>query len=155
MIRLLMFGGLAALMLNGSVYADYTQRADVRAYVAELVAEHGFAADELDELFARAQRKQSILDAIARPAERTLKWHEYRDIFIEEPRIDQGLEFWAAHEDVLLEAVEELEPDLVVLGTSSRRGIAGFLMGNTAERLLDRIPASILGVKPGDRGTEE
>lgn len=126
MIRLLMFGALAALMLNGSVYADYTQRADVRAYLAGLVADHGFAADELDELFARAQRKQSILDAIARPAERTLKWHEYRDIFIEEPRIDQGLEFWATHEDVLLEAEERygVAPEYIVaiLGVETRYG---------------------------------
>lgn len=51
---------------------------------------------------------------------------------------------------VVLEAVEELKPGLVVLGTVSRGGIAGLLTGNTAERLLDRIPASILAVKPDD-----
>jgi membrane-bound lytic murein transglycosylase B len=101
MLRLLMFGALAALILNGSAYADYTQRADVRAYLAELVAEHGFAAEELQDVLGRAQRKQSILDAIARPAERVLKWHEYRNIFLKEPRISQGLAFWEEHAEVL------------------------------------------------------
>ncbi|MEQ8858450.1 MAG: lytic murein transglycosylase B [Pseudomonadales bacterium] len=121
-----MLGGLVALVLNGSAYADYTQRADVRAYIAELVAEHGFAAEQLNDLFARAQRKQSILDAIARPAERVLKWHEYRDIFLKEPRISQGLEFWNDHEAVLQEAERRfgVPPEYVVaiLGVETRYG---------------------------------
>ena len=126
MLRLLMFGGLVSLVMHTSAYADYTQRADVQAYVAELVAEHGFAAEELEDLLSRAQRKQSILDAIARPAERTLKWHEYRDIFLKEPRIEQGLAFWAEHEQVLLEAERRfgVPPEYVVaiLGVETRYG---------------------------------
>jgi len=126
MVRLLMLGVVVALVLTGSVRADYSQRADVRAYMRELVERHGFATDELVDLFARAERKQSILDAIARPAERTLKWHEYRDIFIEEPRIAQGLEFWNAHEAVLEEAEKRfgVSPEYVVaiLGVETRYG---------------------------------
>lgn len=126
MVRLLMFGGLVSLVMHTSAYADYTQRADVQAYVAELVAEHGFAAEELEDVLSRAQRKQSILDAIARPAERTLKWHEYRDIFLKEPRIEQGLAFWAEHESVLLEAEQRfgVAPEYVVaiLGVETRYG---------------------------------
>ena len=51
---------------------------------------------------------------------------------------------------LLLEGVEKLEPDLVVMGTVSRGGIAGLLMGNTAERLVDRIDCPLLTVKPDD-----
>jgi universal stress protein E len=50
----------------------------------------------------------------------------------------------------VLEAVERLDPDLVVLGSVSRGGIAGLLIGNTAERLLGRLDCSILTVKPED-----
>jgi nucleotide-binding universal stress UspA family protein len=46
--------------------------------------------------------------------------------------------------------VAEHRADLVVLGTVSRGGIAGFLLGNTAERLLRRIETSVLAVKPAD-----
>ena len=50
----------------------------------------------------------------------------------------------------IIDAVERLEPDLVVMGTISRAGIAGFLVGNTAERLLDQLDCSLLTVKPDD-----
>jgi len=36
------------------------------------------------------------------------------------------------------------------MGTISRAGIAGLLVGNTAERLLDQLDCSLLTVKPGD-----
>lgn len=126
MIRLLLLGVLMAVVLNSSARADYSQRADVRDYLDRLVAEHGFVPEELVDLFAHAERKQSILDAIARPAERTLEWREYRDIFIQEARIAQGLEFWNEHEAVLAEAERRfgVAPEYVVaiLGVETRYG---------------------------------
>jgi universal stress protein E len=50
----------------------------------------------------------------------------------------------------VLECVARLRPGLVVMGTVSRGGIPGFLMGNTAERLIDRIDCALLTVKPKD-----
>lgn len=38
--------------------------------------------------------------------------------------------------------------DLVVMGTVARTGITGFVIGNTAERLLQRLVCSVLAVKP-------
>ncbi len=126
MVRLLMFGALLAVLLNGSVHADYVQREDVRAYLTELVAEYGFSQAELEDLFHQAERKQSILDAISRPAERTLAWYQYRDIFIEEPRINQGLQFWDEHQAVLEDAWSRygVPPEYVVaiLGVETRYG---------------------------------
>lgn len=48
------------------------------------------------------------------------------------------------------EAVEHLQPDLLVMGTVSRGGLPGILVGSTAERLLDRVDCSLLAVKPAD-----
>ena len=48
------------------------------------------------------------------------------------------------------EAVEHLQPDLLVMGTVSRGGIPGFLVGTTAERLLGQLNCSLLAVKPLD-----
>ncbi len=48
----------------------------------------------------------------------------------------------------ILECTEHLQPGLVVMGTVSRGGIPGLLMGNTAERLIDRIDCALLTVKP-------
>jgi universal stress protein E len=50
----------------------------------------------------------------------------------------------------VLEGVARLRPGLVVMGTVSRGGIPGLLMGNTAERLIDRIDCALLTVKPKD-----
>lgn len=52
--------------------------------------------------------------------------------------------------EVILEQIEQVDPDIVVMGTVSRSGLAGFMIGNTAERLLDRIDCSLLTVKPQD-----
>jgi membrane-bound lytic murein transglycosylase B len=118
--------GVTSLALYGSVHADYADRADVQEYIAELVNEHGFTEDELTSLFHEAERKDRILESIARPAERTLEWHEYRRIFLKEPRISQGLEFWAANESILAAAEVEygVAPEVVVaiIGVETRYG---------------------------------
>lgn len=44
--------------------------------------------------------------------------------------------------------VNENNIDLLVLGTIGRSGIAGLLMGNSAERILDKVECSVLAVKP-------
>jgi len=46
----------------------------------------------------------------------------------------------------------DLEADLVVMGTLSRSGIPGLLIGNTAEVILNNVACSVLAVKP--RGFE-
>ncbi|MCK7506615.1 MAG: universal stress protein [Desulfobacterales bacterium] len=38
--------------------------------------------------------------------------------------------------------------ELIVMGTVCRTGIAGFLMGNTAEMVLQQVNCSVLTVKP-------
>ncbi|WP_295400458.1 universal stress protein [uncultured Thiocystis sp.] len=49
---------------------------------------------------------------------------------------------------VIPEMAEQLRADLVVMGTVVRTGIAGFLLGNTAEAMLNRLKCSLLVVKP-------
>jgi len=50
----------------------------------------------------------------------------------------------------ILEGVKRLRPGLVVMGTVSRGGIPGVLVGNTAERMIDRLDCALLTVKPKD-----
>lgn len=38
--------------------------------------------------------------------------------------------------------------DLVVMGTVARSGLVGMIMGNTAERVLERLKCSVLALKP-------
>lgn len=43
---------------------------------------------------------------------------------------------------------ETIKADLVVMGTVARTGIAGVIMGNTAEAVLSQINCSVLAIKP-------
>jgi universal stress protein E len=43
---------------------------------------------------------------------------------------------------------EELDADLVVLGSSGRKGLAGILIGSTAEAIVSRMARSVAVVKP-------
>lgn len=48
----------------------------------------------------------------------------------------------------ILDAVKEVNADVVVLGTSSRTGVSGLLPGSTVERLLPELPCSVMAIKP-------
>lgn len=49
---------------------------------------------------------------------------------------------------VIPQLVKDLNADLVVMGTLSRSGIPGFLIGNTAEAILDNLDCSVVTLKP-------
>ena len=51
-------------------------------------------------------------------------------------------------QDMIAETVKEQEIDLIIMGTVGRTGIPGFIMGNTAETILNRIDCSVLAIKP-------
>ena len=73
------------------------KRLEVKAFIDETSRNFGFPREQLESLLAQAETKQAILDAISRPAERVVPWHEFRDRFLTEKRILQGTDFWIAH----------------------------------------------------------
>ena len=52
--------------------------------------------------------------------------------------------------ECVLDAIDEYNIDLVIMGTVGRGGLPGALVGNTAEHLLPEISCSILAIKPDD-----
>jgi membrane-bound lytic murein transglycosylase B len=81
--------------------ASYAARPEVQAFVDELAQRHGFRKSELKRVFARVQRIDPALEAIARPAERVKSWEEYRALMITERRIAEGVEFWRKYRRTL------------------------------------------------------
>lgn len=51
-------------------------------------------------------------------------------------------------EDLIPRFVVSEGIDLLVMGTVARTGIAGLIIGNTAERLLQRLICSVFAIKP-------
>jgi nucleotide-binding universal stress UspA family protein len=54
--------------------------------------------------------------------------------------------------EVIVEAVEELDADLVVMGTHGRTGVRRQLLGSVTERVLRYADAPVLAVGLGDGG---
>ncbi len=79
-------------------------------FIKRAVSEHGLAENEVRELLQGAQFKQSIVDAISRPAE-AKTWSEYRLIFVTDKRINQGIEFWQQNRGVIAAAAKKYGVD--------------------------------------------
>jgi len=92
----------AAVIVPLSAVALDTQREDVRAFVDDLVANHNFERAWLESVISDGETKQKILEAMSRPAEKTLAWHEYREIFVTPKRIKAGVRFWEEQHERLV-----------------------------------------------------
>ncbi|MCQ4346234.1 lytic murein transglycosylase B [Pseudomonas stutzeri] len=144
MHKLRKWAGLSAIGLLGAIgvapglAGAYENPAQVDAFVAEMTRDHGFAEAQLRQLLAGAERKQAILDAISRPAERVKPWKEYRPIFITQARIDQGVEFWNRHAEALARAERDYGvPAQVIVAII---GVETFFGRNTGSwRVIDAL----------------
>jgi len=101
--------GLAGILgfTQQALAGDYEGSPQVAEFVTEMTRDYGFAGEQLVELFRDVERKQTILDAISRPAEKVKPWKDYRPIFITDSRIAQGVDFWRQHEAALARAEQE------------------------------------------------
>lgn len=105
---------------------NYTKRADVQAFIDDLVKKDGLKRDEMTQLMASAERQQSIIDAISKPAEHTMTWGKYRKIFITEDRVNRGVAFYNTHKTVLKRAEKQYgipaEMIVAIIGVETRYG---------------------------------
>lgn len=97
---------LTALLLNLPAQAFDVSRPEVKAFIERVSTQHGFERAALEKLLTQAESKEAILTAMAKPAEKTLTWQDYRARFITAQRISQGVEFWQEHRE-LLDRVEK------------------------------------------------
>lgn len=104
-LRLLAGVALCFLAAASALAIDLDQ-SEVETFIDTMVEQHDFDRDELRDTLGAAEVKQSILDAIARPAEKTKSWAEYREIFMTPERIRAGAEFWADNEAALRQVSE-------------------------------------------------
>jgi len=87
----------------GGEYSQRTEREDILMHVVEQGVDREWASAVLDQ----AERKQSILDAISRPAEKTKPWYDYRKIFLTDKRAQEGVVFAQQHADTLAKVSDQ------------------------------------------------
>lgn len=74
--------------------------------VEVMTKEDGYPRDQLLNVLSGAKVDQKTIDLMNRQYE-ALPWHRYRKIFINQERIDRGVEFWRANKPILNAAERE------------------------------------------------
>ncbi len=112
---------------NAGQAAPYRARPDVDAFIVDMVARHGFLVGELEAMFARVRRDDSVLRLIApAPTDFRKSWRSYRARFLGPVRIREGLRFWEENESWLALATARygVPPEIIVaiLGVETMYG---------------------------------
>jgi membrane-bound lytic murein transglycosylase B len=107
---------VASLVLSSTAAAQAVDAAARGAFIDKMVGTHGFDRAELTKLIDAAKIDKTILDTMARPAERVVPWFEYRNIFMTEERIAAGVRFWTEHAATLEQVAERygVAPEMIV-----------------------------------------
>ncbi len=133
---------LLASLLTTSCHADSVpdtpqDHPGMEDFASKAAAQYQLPEEEVLELLRQAQFRQSIVDAISRPAE-SRPWYQYRPIFLTDPRIEGGVRFWRDNEARVAAAAEEygVDPEYIV----AIIGVETFYGGNTGSyRVLDAL----------------
>jgi len=79
-------------------------------FVSRAASEYGLSESDVRALLMEAEYKQSIVDAISRPAEGK-PWYQYRKIFLTDKRIKGGVKFWKENKELIEAASEKFGVD--------------------------------------------
>ena len=91
------------------------QHPGAEEFAGRAAEEFGLDQQSVMELLDEAEFKQSIVDAMTRPAEGK-PWYDYRPIFLTDKRIQGGVEFWRENEALVAKASEKygVDPHVIV-----------------------------------------
>ncbi|NBT79536.1 MAG: lytic murein transglycosylase B [Betaproteobacteria bacterium] len=96
---------IAAPAVEADPLAVFVQQDAVRSFINLMVQRHGFEAEALERLLAKAQRSDAAIRLSApTPPGMTPSWNAYRSRFIEPIRLGHGLEFWRENATALTRA---------------------------------------------------
>ncbi|NIN36444.1 MAG: lytic murein transglycosylase B [Gammaproteobacteria bacterium] len=97
---------ISLVMLNSACFATAPlDKKAVNEFINYMHTAYEFDSAELKSVFDETVKSQRVLNAISRPAER-LPWYEYRKIFIQNERVDGGIDFWQRNRETLARAEE-------------------------------------------------
>jgi peptidoglycan lytic transglycosylase B len=90
--------------------------AQLEKFAAQIARRDGLRRRAVLEVLAHARAQPQIIEKISRPPEQVLQWWQYRQIFLTDRRITEGVEFWRSHRDALerVSAEDGVPPQYVV-----------------------------------------
>lgn len=122
------FPDAGALSPNSDEYSadtltgTYAKYASVRNFIQYMVQKHGFSENYLNGLFSRANRLESVI-SLESPAPYTGpakpskgSWTRYRNKFLTEAHINNGVAFWRNNADAIerASAIYGVDPEYIV-----------------------------------------
>ena len=129
---------LIAILFNASIFADYSNHKDSKEVIDELVDEHGFEESFVINVLKQAKKRKTALNSVARPAEKTKTWDDYRAIFLKKKRISDGKKFIQNNITVLERAEKEFGvPKEVITAILGVETDYGNIMGSY--RVIDSL----------------
>ncbi len=112
-------------------------RADITAFVEHMVTA-GMTRESVEAVLGKAEPQPKIIEAMTKPAEKSLAWWEYRARFLNDARIDAGARLWREHRELFDAIAMERHVDpQYVLGILGVETYFGRLMGRY--RVLDAL----------------
>ena len=123
-------GALLAAALHGRLHAVHAYSPlPLTAYTRGTLSEEILTDMQRRTARAAAEKLERLAGPAGIPASR-------RHLIARHPR------------DAIEQSAAEIRSAVVVMGALARSGLRGFLIGNTAERVLDQLPCDLLVVKP-------
>lgn len=127
-----------------NLYAQVDQ-SKVDAFITKYATSRGVSAAEVREIIDQAEFQPSIVEKFNRPAEKTMTWTRYRNIFMKEERIESGLAFWNTHEAALQKVSNNTGvPVHIILGILGVESAFGDNKGSY--RVLDALYTISFGI---------
>lgn len=133
---LFLFGLLASVSLQAwSADAQgvrYSERSDVKEFIAEMRQKHEFLEAWLIRQFDEAEFKPSVIKFILPPASpQQRSWKTYRSRFVEPRRIAAGTAFWNQHAATVKQASEQYGvPEEIIVAIIGVETIYGKQLGD-------------------------
>jgi membrane-bound lytic murein transglycosylase B len=129
---------LLAFFCMPLAYALDIDRPEIRKFIDQLIENSDYDRATLNAVLRDAKSQESIIKAISRPAEKSKKWHEYRDIFLTDERIQAGARFWLEHDEALSRIGDETGvPQEIIVGIIGVETYFGRITGGY--RVIDAL----------------
>jgi membrane-bound lytic murein transglycosylase B len=102
------------------------ERPEIKAFLDDVSVRNDMSREQLAKLLGTAEPQPKIIELISKPAERVIPWWEYRDRFLTEDRIAQGVQFWQENREALERISSErgVAPEYIVaiIGVETKYG---------------------------------
>lgn len=129
MNRKFLFAVLALLLssaLSAAGASTFSERPEVRSFVADLAARHGFDSEWLSALFARIKPRPAVAKTMTGQVVKPPSWTRYRANFVNPWRIAHGVLFWNENAAALARARQVYgvpeEVIVAIIGVETRYG---------------------------------